>query len=118
MANVTFVDVHSTLTVPLAIGVRMTREEFLKYFAKDHRTGQYRKDVVEPKNGRQQWLQERIEEFSSGQLDEGAYEGNLKSDYTDLRKRSALGKAADFMGAPYTPEGMIPIAINKKKPSS
>jgi hypothetical protein len=96
------------------IGVRMTKTEFLQYFAKDQKTGQYRKDVIEPPGGRQKWLHERIEEFSTGQLDDGAYEGNIEEDYDGLRKQSAIGKAADFLGQPYTPWALQPIPTKKK----
>ena len=92
----------------------MTKAEFLQYFAKDQKTGQYRKHIVEPLGGRQKWLQERIEEFSTGQLDDGAYEGNIDQDYDGLRKQSAIGKAADFLGQPYTPWTGQPISTRKK----
>ena len=100
----------------------MRKAEFLQYFAKDPKTGDYREGVIEPPGGRKQWLQERIEDFSSGSLDEGAYQEAGDKDYDDLAKRSAagqvahdIGKAADFMGQPYTPWGMKPIPVDKKK---
>ena len=100
-------------------GVRMRRSELTKYFLKDPKTKGYRKGVVEPPGGRKKWLQERIELFESGMLDEGAYEGNLPMDYAGLRKESVMtqaGKAMDFFGAPYafySGQGIIP----NKKPS-
>ena len=90
-------------------GVRMRRSELTIYFLKDPKTKEYRKDVIEPPGGRKRWLQERIEEFESGMLDESAYDGNLRKDYIGLRKQSAVGKVGsavgtgmDFFGQPYT----------------
>ena len=101
-------------------GVRMRRSELTTYFLKDPKTKQYRKGVIEPPGGRKQWLQDRIELFESGMLDEGAYDGNLRKDYDGLRKKSVMtevGAAMDFFGQPYTfysGQGIIP---NAKKPS-
>lgn len=51
------------------IGIRMTKAEFLTYFARDEKTGQYKKDVVEPPGGRKAWLQERLPENDPEQWD-------------------------------------------------
>lgn len=101
-------------------GVRMRRSELTMYFLKDPKTNEYRKGVIEPPGGRKRWLQDRIDEFEGGMLDEGAYEGNLAKDYDGLRKKSVMsevGSAMDFFGQPYqfySGQGIIP---NTKKSS-
>lgn len=44
------------------VGIRMTKEEFMAYFARDEKTGDYKKGVVEPPEGRRAWLQKRLPE--------------------------------------------------------
>ena len=52
------------------IGVRMRRSEFLSYFVKDRKTDQYREGVVVPPGRRKQWLQKRLHDQQTGELDE------------------------------------------------
>lgn len=40
--------------------VKMTRGEYLKYWAKDEK-GQYKADVVEPPGGRREWVKKQVE---------------------------------------------------------
>lgn len=51
------------------IGIRMTKAEFLAYFARDEKTGEYKKGVVEPPEGRKAWLQKRLPENDPEQWD-------------------------------------------------
>ena len=99
--------------------VRMLKSDFVKYFLKDQKTGQYREGVVEPPEGRKQFLQQCIYEYRTGQLDEQAYERlNYADDYEEFeRKRGPLRKAlgnpvttaADFLGQPALPWAGKPI---------
>jgi hypothetical protein len=99
--------------------VRMLKSDFVKYFLKDQKTGQYREGVVEPPGGRKQFLQQCIYEYRTGQMDEQAYElRNYAQDYEEFERkrgpvRKALGNpvvtAADFMAQPYTPWAGKPI---------
>lgn len=100
---------------PKTIAVRMRKSEFLKYFVKDQKTGGYKQGVVEPPGGRMAWLQERIQEFRSGELDENAYERANYNDYEGLNghKRGPVRKAAgdtlDWIGTPDLPWAGKPV---------
>lgn len=49
------------------IGIRMTKADFMAFFARDQATGQYKDGVVEPPEGRKAWLQKRLPE-NDGQV--------------------------------------------------
>lgn len=51
------------------IGIRMTKAEFLAHFARDEKTGEYKKGVTEPTEGRKEWLQKRLPENDPEQWD-------------------------------------------------
>jgi len=42
--------------------VRMSKDEYEDYFARDPETGEYRQGVVEPPGGRKEWVMQRLEE--------------------------------------------------------
>lgn len=53
------------------VSVLIYRSEYLRYFAKDEETGQFREGVVEPPGGRAEWLRRRVEEQAEWQAERG-----------------------------------------------
>lgn len=112
---------HKNKSMDRTIPVRMRKNEYLKFFAKDPKTGQYRDGVVEPPGGRKQWLQYRIQDFEAGELDDSAYERSSEKAYKGLDKKSTGGKIASAVGSgmnifcqPYTFYAAKPVRPESK----
>jgi hypothetical protein len=78
--------------------VRMSKDEYECYFAKDPETGEYCEGVVEPPGGRKEWVMQRLEEQKSlkpaknpPNSSAGGLGGNVASAPTNISGASGLG---------------------------
>ena len=79
------------------VGIIMRWVEFYQYFAKDKSTGKYRDEVVEPPGGRQQWLQQRLHDQNTGQLEKEDPEDDSKPESGTSAPPTTKGER--FVGA-------------------